>query len=157
MVRVAKSRSASLEALQRLLDRAGWQIEHLDLDLTGQLPKADIKLKRWDGRWILARSDSLGRAYIETFQRVISLGMSSSTKGRQPLSPQVHDTFTGRQRFHGARAMLRSMTTYLADNSRPDVALKEVRQGWAAVMSEPLRLGEVGARERYASGTVPEL
>jgi hypothetical protein len=127
-------------ALQRCMALAGWEIAHIDLDLTGDQPKAEIKLERCDGRWLLARVDRLGRACFETFQRERALGMSSSTKGRRPLSPQVDDIFLGRQTCLGARHMLRAMTAYIADNATTPVRLEDVRQAWAAVMVAPLRL-----------------
>jgi hypothetical protein len=120
--------------------RAGWSIDHVDLDLTGERPRAQIKLTRCDGRWLLARVDRLGRAHLETFQRERTLGMSSNTKGRRPLSPQVDDTFLGRQACLGARHMLRTMTAYIADNATMPTRLEDVRQAWAAVMRAPLQI-----------------
>ena len=123
---------------------AGWEISHIDLDLTGKLPKAEIKLERCDGRWLLARIDQLGRASFETFQRERSLGMSNNTKGRRPLSPQVNDRFLGRHRCFGARHMLKEMTGYIADNSVNPIRLEDVRRAWAAVMGSPLKLTSGG-------------
>lgn len=131
---------SSSEALQKCMSLAGWNIAHIDLDLTGDRAKAEIRLERCDGRWLLARVDQLGRASFETFQRERSLGMSKDTKGRRPLSPQVDDIFLGRHRCLGARHMLREMTSYIANNSVTPVRLADVRQAWAAVMGAPLRL-----------------
>lgn len=131
---------SSAVALQKCMALAGWEIAHIDLDLTGDRPKAEIKLERCDGRWLLARIDRQGRASFETFQRQRSLGMSRNTKGRRPLSPQIDDVFLGRHRCLGARHMLREMTAYIADNSTTQVRLADVRQAWAAVMGAPLRL-----------------
>lgn len=131
---------SSAVALQKCMALAGWEIAHIDLDLTGDRPKAEIKLERCDGRWLLARIDRQGRASFETFQRERSLGMSRNTKGRRPLSPQIDDLFLGRQRCLGARHMLREMTAYIADNAIAPVLLADVRQAWAAVMGAPLRL-----------------
>lgn len=119
---------------------AGWEIEHIDLDLTGAAPKAEIKVTRADGRWLVARIDRQGRASFETYQRDRSLGMSSNTKGCRPLSPQVNDLFLGRQRFEGARSMLRHMTAYLVDNAASPASLPDMRSAWAAVMGSPLRI-----------------
>lgn len=130
----------SAAALQKCMALAGWDIAHIDLDLTGDRPKAEIKLERCDGRWLLARIDRQGRASFETFQRERSLGMSRNTKGRRPLSPQIDDLFLGRQRCLGARHLLREMTAYIAENSAPPVRLADVRQAWAAVMGAPLKL-----------------
>lgn len=127
-------------ALQRCMSLVGWEIAHIDLDLTGERPKVEIKLDRCDGRWLLARIDSRGRANFETFQRERSLGMSRNTKGRRPLSPQIDDVFLGRHRCLGARHLLREMTAYIANNSTAPVRLNEVRKAWAAVMGAPLRI-----------------
>lgn len=131
---------SSAVALQKCMAMAGWEISHIDLDLTGDKPKAEIKLERCDGRWLLARIDRQGRASFETFQRERSLGMSRNTKGRRPLSPQIDDQFLGRHRCLGARHMLREMTAYIANNSTTPVSLANVRQAWSAVMGAPLRL-----------------
>jgi hypothetical protein len=135
---------ASFVALQKCMAVAGWEISHIDLDLTGDRPKAEIKLERCDGLWVLARVDQLGRANIETFQRQRTLAMSANTKGRRPLTPQVDDTFLGRQRCFGARQMLRQLTSYVADNATSPVSRMTVRRAWAAVMTSPLRLSSAG-------------
>lgn len=132
-------------ALQKCMSLAGWEIAHIDLDLTGERPKAEIKIERSDGRWLLAHVDRLGRARFETFQRERSLGMSTSTKGRRPLSPQVDDIFLGRQSFLGARHMLRGLTAYIADNATTPVRLADVREAWAAVMGAPLQITSTAA------------
>lgn len=131
---------ASVAALRRCMSLAGWEIAHIDLDLTADRPKAQIKLERSDGRWLLARIDRLGRASFETFQRERHLGMSRNTRGRRPLSPQVDDIFLGRHACLGARHMLREMTAYIAHNSVKPILLSDVRRAWAAVMASPLSL-----------------
>lgn len=133
--------SAAVDALQKCMANAGWEIAYVDLDLTAARPTAEIKLERSDGRWLLARVDQLDRASVETFQRDRRLGMSSNTKGRRPLSPQVDDIFLGRRRCLGARQMLREVTSYIADNSTSPVQLADVRRAWASVMGLPLLLG----------------
>jgi hypothetical protein len=134
------SAAGNVGRLQECMALAGWTIDFIDIDLTGVDHKVDIKLSRDDGLWLLARVDPLGRATVEFFQREKSLGMSPNTKGRRPLSPQVDDVFLRRQRFEGARSMLRHVTAYIADNSVGQACLGEVRSAWAAVMSAPLRL-----------------
>jgi hypothetical protein len=136
--------------LQQMMSLAGWEIDYIDLDLTGEKPKADIRIKRDDGRWLLARVDGLGRATVERFQRTRYLGMSPNTKGRQPLSPQIDDSFLGRDTYIGARAMLRNLTAYLADNALRPVALSDMRANWAAVMGSPLRLESTGTAKGSA-------
>jgi hypothetical protein len=126
--------------LASVMRAAGWEVEFIDLDLTGDQPKANIKVVRADGRWLLARVDHLGRASIERFHRERFLDRAPNTKGRVPLSPQVNDQFLGRSHFEGARSMLRHLTAYIADNATHPVHLADLRAGWAAIMSAPLRI-----------------
>ena len=127
----------SVARLSRVMRSAGWEIEFINLDMTGDHPKVDIKIHSANGRWLLARVDSFGRATMETFHRERTLGMTPNTRGCRPLSPQVTDTFLGRQKFVGARQMLRVMTNYLTDNSVHPVALSDMRSAWALAMSAP--------------------
>lgn len=132
--------TATVAMLGRVMRTAGWSIEYIDLDLTQAHPKATIKVCRNDGRWLFATVDAVGRASIERFQRERFLGMSDSTKGRRPLSPQVDDIFLGRSLCSGARAMLRELTRYLSDNSLAPIQLADMRAGWASIMAAPLLL-----------------
>ncbi|HRD65407.1 MAG TPA: hypothetical protein PKY50_04565 [Candidatus Competibacter sp.] len=93
------------------LAAAGWDIEYLDLDLTGTNPVADIRLAREDGRSLLARVDALGRCAVETFHREIGLGVPVNRRGRHARFPLVEDVFLGRTRHQGPRAMLRHLTS----------------------------------------------
>jgi hypothetical protein len=136
-----------VERLAVVMRNAGWEIEFVDLDLTGERAKANIKIARQDGRWLLARVDELGRASVERFHRERTLGMSPNTKGRRPLSPQVNDEFLGRSRYAGARSMLRGLTAYLVENSVCPVALANMRAGWAAVMDAPTRYAAIAKAE----------
>ena len=135
---VCTDHAVRAQALRHCMHLAGWDIVHIDLDLTGTQPRVEIRLERDDGRFLLARVDSLGRAGFETWQRERSLGMSPNTSGRRPLSPQLHDVFLGRQRFNGARSMLRGLTAYVALNATGPVKLADVRRAWGWVMEAPL-------------------
>lgn len=130
----------SAAKLSRVMRAAGWEIEFVDLDLTGDHPKVDIKIHNANGLWLLARVDSIGRSAMETFHRERGLGMTPNTRGCRPLSPQVVDTFLGRQKFSGPRQMLRVMTNYLTDNSVAPVALSDMRSAWASAMATPTTL-----------------
>ena len=130
----------ALTRLQRVMAIAGWEVEYVDMDLTGQRPTAEIKVQRDDGRWLWARVDALGRCTTETFQRERHLGMAKNQRGRRPLVPLVDDVFLGRRTHEGPRAMLRGLTAYLADNALHPVALADIRAAWAGVMSAPVRL-----------------
>ena len=130
----------ALARCQRVMALAGWEIEYVDMDMTGARPTAEIKVQRDDGRWLWARVDALGRCTTETFQRERGLGMARNQTGRRPLVPLVDDVFLGRQRHEGPRSMLRWMTNYLKDNALHPVALAGLRRAWAGVMSSPVRL-----------------
>ena len=130
----------SVIRLASVMRAAGWEVEFADLDLTGDQVRADIKVVRNDGRWLLARVDHLGRASITRYHRTNFLGRTPSSKGRIPLSPQIDDQYLGRSRFEGARSMLRSLTAYIADNAIHPVALSDLRAEWGTVMSAPLRI-----------------
>jgi len=130
----------ALARCQRVMALAGWEIEYVDMDMTGQRPTAEIKVRRDDGRWLWARVDALGRCTTETYQRERSLGMAANQRGRRPLVPLVDDVFLGRRHHEGPRSMLRNMTNYLADNALRPIALVDLRAAWAGVMSAPVRL-----------------
>jgi len=125
-------------ALQHTMALAGWEVDYADLDLTGDAPKVEIKAHRMDGRWLWARIDSIGRCSMETFQRESWLGRPDGAgKGRWPLCHQSNDVFLGRTKSQGARALLRNMTNYIADNALHPVAQADVRRAWGALMSTP--------------------
>lgn len=131
--------SCAMLMLQRTMALAGWEVDYVDLDLTGSAPKAEIKVRRHDGRWLLARMDRLGRCVLETFQRETTLGESECYGKRAPRCYRHDDHFLGRRTPPGPRAMLRLMTDYIADNALCPIALTDVRSAWAAVMATPTR------------------
>lgn len=127
-------------ALQRCLAQAGWEAVYVDLDLTGARPTAELKLTRSDGRWLWARVDRLGRGSIETFQGSRKLTLSSSTKGRRPLTPEVNDQFLGRQRFEGAGGMLRGVASYVGLNATSPVDTVALQRSWEAILDAAQQL-----------------
>ena len=135
-------RPRSADALLRTMDRAGWALDWVDLDLTGSAPTAEIRATRYDGLWVRAHMDQRGRATIERFQRERSLGamQNKKTGARIPLVPLVDDLFLGRQRYAGGRSMMRGLCAYLTDNALHAVALAEMRTAWAALMHAPERI-----------------
>lgn len=128
------------EALLRTMDRAGWALDWVDMDLTGTAPKLEIRASRYDGLWLRAYVDELGRATVERFHRERHLGMRNNEKGRRPLVPLVDDRFMGRQRYEGGRALMRGLCAYLTDNALHPVALADMRSAWAALMQAPARI-----------------
>ena len=130
----------ALSRLARVMALAGWEIEYADLDLTRERPQAEIKVMRADGRWLWAKVDELGRCTVERFHRTHGLGMSANTKGRRPLSPQINDSFMGRQSYAGPRSMLRDLTSYLTENALQPLSLSDMRAAWAPLMGAPLLL-----------------
>lgn len=128
------------EALLRTMDRAGWALDWVDMDLTGSAPRLEIRASRHDGLWLRAYVDELGRATVERFRRECHLGMRGNEKGRRPLVPLVDDHFMGRQRYEGGRALMRGLCAYLTDNALHPVALADMRSAWAALMQAPARI-----------------
>lgn len=128
----------ALSACQLAMSKAGWEVDYVDLDLTGSAPKAEIKVRRHDGRWLWARVDQIGRCTLETFQRETTLGESACYGKQAPRCYRHEDHFLGRWKTEGARSMLRLMTNYIADNALYPVALTDVRAAWAGVMSAPV-------------------
>jgi hypothetical protein len=131
------SASDPMKRLGMVMRRAGWEIDYIDLDLTGDQPKADIRVNRGDGRFVIAKVDGQGRAMFETFQRDRNLRMDPKNP-QSRMAPHLDDTFLGRQKFDGARSMLRGMVTYLADNATNPVALADMKAAWAGVMAGPV-------------------
>ena len=150
------SKAFSASALAHVMARAGWEINYVDLDLTGDKPQAEIKLVRHDGLWVWAKVDHVGRAYVERFQREKWLGMSGNGKGRRPLSPQVKDVFLGRSSYTGPRSMLRNLTAYLSDNSLQPIAIADMRAAWASVMGAPMLLGHEAAKATVGAARATE-
>jgi hypothetical protein len=134
------SKALPIQSLQVLMAKAGWEIDYLDVDLTQQSPVVQIKCHREDGRWLYAKTDSLGRCSMETFQRNSWLGKPANSKGKWPQSPQVDDIFLGRYKPKDTAALMRYFTSYVIDNSTALIALDDMRQEWAAVMAEPSKL-----------------
>lgn len=141
----AAASSPALLALQCAMSRAGWEIDFVDVDLTGGQPAATIKCHRGDGLWLWARVDSLGRCSVETFHRERWLGKPANTKGNWPLSPQVDDVFLGRRRPADARALLVDVSTYIADNAMNPVSLTDMQAAWAALADIPSRMPALAA------------
>jgi hypothetical protein len=132
-LRPAGAAAPALLALQRVMSRAGWEIDFVDIDVTNLQPVATIKCHRADGLWFWAKVDALGRCSVETFHRERWLGKPANTKGNWPLSPQVDDVFLGRRRPADARALLTDISTYIADNALHPVALADMQAAWAAL------------------------
>lgn len=133
-------RPRAADALLRTMDRSGWVLDWVDLDLTGSAPKLEIRATRYDGLWVRAYVDQLGRATLERFQRERGIGMAKNQKGRRPMVPLIDDHFMGRQRYEGGRSMMRGLCAYLTDNALHQVALADMRAAWAALMQAPTRI-----------------
>jgi nucleotide-binding universal stress UspA family protein len=136
---LAGATAPAMLALQRAMSRAGWEIDFIDVDLTGEQPAATIKCHRADGLWLWAKVDTLGRCSVETFHRERWLGKPANTKGNWPMSPQVDDVFLGRRRPADARALLMDVSTYIADNATHPVSLVDMQAAWAALADTPSR------------------
>jgi hypothetical protein len=131
-------KTAAVDALLRVMAAAGWTLDWVDIDLTGDVPVVDIRAKRNDGLWVRATVDCAGRPSIERFKRDVSLKTTSGT--RIPLAPIVSDYFLGRDRYMGGRSMMRGLCSYLADNAATGkVPLGDMRAAWGALMQSPVR------------------
>jgi hypothetical protein len=132
----------SVNSLLRTMNRAGWTLDWVDLDLTGRAPILEIRATRHDGLWAHAYVDQLGRATLERFKRERSSGMPRNKKAgaRMPTVPLSTDYFMGRQRYEGGRSMMRGLCAYLTDNAVYPITLAEMRTAWAALMQEPVRI-----------------
>lgn len=137
---VENDRPLAIQVLQRVMARAGWEVDYVDMDLTGSVPKAEIKIHRHDGRWLWGRVDRLGRCMLETYQRETSLGESACYGKMAPRCVRHEDIFLGRRNPPGPRAMMRQVTDYIVDNALSPVSRAEVRSAWATVMAVPTRL-----------------
>lgn len=145
-LRQQAERQRDADALLRTMDRAGWSLDWVDIDLTGSTPRLEIRATRYDGIWVRACVDQLGRATLERFKRERGLEMPHNRKGRRPLAQQVDDHFMGRQRYEGGRSMMRGLCAYLTDNALHPVALADMRAAWGALMQTPARIAGPGAR-----------
>jgi hypothetical protein len=134
------ARPCAADALLRTMDRAGWSLDWVDMDLTGTSPTLEIRATRYDGLWLRAYVDGLGRATVERFHRERHLGMRGNEKGRRPLAPMVDVHFMGRQRYEGGRSMMRGLCAYLTDNALHPVSLADMRAAWGALMQGPARI-----------------
>ncbi len=74
-----------------------------------------VRLFRADGRWLFLSADAEGRATIERWQREETFDRRKGGAGFDA----IHDHFLGRLRCDGARAALRMLCTYVAENPAP--------------------------------------
>ena len=97
-----------------MLEQIGWELRTVGLDLV--VGRAVLELHRADGRWLHVATDRLGRATIERWQRerVIKRQIGGGC-----LGDGFDDRFLGRTHCAGARAALRSMADYVAQNPAP--------------------------------------
>lgn len=103
--------------LELTLQRAGWQIEQLEIDTVAG--RVLVELRRFDGRRALVHADSAGggRAYLERTEEAIRY-----VTHRGVLCERRQDVLLGRRHYPGAegfRSALRSLTCYVADNPAP--------------------------------------
>jgi hypothetical protein len=86
------------------MNRAGWTLDWVDLDLTGRAPILEIRATRHDGLLVHAYVDQLGRATLERFKRERSSGMPRNKKAgaRMPTIPT-----TARYAYYYARDVIK--------------------------------------------------
>lgn len=116
------------------LERIGWSVLDVEIDLRGEGLRVFARFRRFDGRLVEGVADDRG-GRIDRFE-------SRPTAQRWRGEPCVgrDDVFIGRMRTDGPRAMLRTLTRYLADNP-PDgfarIAPADVRRLFAPLMTAP--------------------
>ncbi len=122
--------SSSLTQLAALMQRAGWEIDNLDVNMQG--PSFSMQIHSHDGLLVYARTDSLGRSNYETFSRSTSL--MKPGKGRVPLVRMPTDTFLGRHRFDNHALMIESLGQYICDNGSNSAISMTVREALTSVL-----------------------
>jgi len=128
--------------LQQLLERGGWDIDRMELDFTGERPQVDAMLTSHDGRRVYAKTVGSGTGFLERYGREEFLGHGVAVKpgARMARSPQVKEVFLGRQRYEGARSLMKGLATYIVENAPRPLLLSDVKKALGLVMSVPLRI-----------------
>ena len=116
-------------ALVRTLERAGWQLLAVDIDMTRET--ARIELRR--GETFVTFDARNGKA-TTTRERQEIRQERFGRRGDVCMVYRVHMNFIGRARHEGARSGLRWLTNYIADNSATPLHASEVRLMLAPLM-----------------------
>ena len=130
-------RNTNVVALCQTLERHGWEVRNIDIDLIAE--RAIVEIHRFDGRWVHLSGKTHESVSIERWHR-------TPTVYRYRGGPQCdgfNDQFLGRSRPEGLRTGLRSLCKYIADNPAPGFSaldMHDVRRLFANVMqdSKPL-------------------
>lgn len=120
-------------ALARTLERAGWQILAVDIDMTRET--ARIELRRGD---TFVTFDARNGKASTTRERQEIRTHKAGRRGDIYRAERVHMHFIGRERHEGARSGLRWLTNYLADNSEGALTAGEARRMLAPLMQPTL-------------------
>ena len=122
---------AQVRALQHTLDRGGWTILAVEIDLVRST--ARVEVKRDDGLHVTLDARN-GSATLT--RELVSLRRAEGPVGSGRWRPErLHTEFIGRQRFEGPRAALRGLCNYLADNAIGAPMLRaDVRKAMSLVM-----------------------
>lgn len=116
-------------ALVRTLERAGWQLLAVDIDMTRET--ARIELRR--GERFVTFDARNGKA-TTTRERQEIRQERFGRKGDICMVDRVHMHFIGRAHHEGARSGLRWLTNYIADNSSTPLPASEIRLMLAPMM-----------------------
>lgn len=116
-------------ALVRTLERAGWQLLAVDIDMTRET--ARIELRRGE---LFVTFDARNGKASTTRERQEIRTYKAGRKGDIYRAERVHMHFIGRARHEGARSGLRWLTNYIADNSATPLTAGEVRLMLAPLM-----------------------
>lgn len=103
-------------AIALVLERIGWRLVHLDLDLSQETGCMAIRRESLE---VTLAADNLGRGSItrELVERVTHV---IGRRGDRFRAERFRTTFLGRTRVAGLRSGLRVLCNYIADNSEAD-------------------------------------
>lgn len=128
------------QRLLATLERAGWTVASLEIDLAAGYAKVD--LRGFNNRLVTFFADGHDRASL-TVDLVGRETVSVGRRGDRARVERVTSTMLGRQRFYGVRVGIRGLCNYLADNAPIPGRLTsgDVRNAFVALMDgQPRRL-----------------
>lgn len=128
MTDVALAPAPLLTVASRALERLGWELCFVDLDLVAE--RGRVQVKRFDGVLVTLDADKrLGRASL-TRERVVTRRDTFRPDARGPSVPVDRCTteFIGRTKYDGVRSAARALADYIGDNPQPGLKIENGRK-----------------------------
>lgn len=128
------------QSLLVTLERAGWTVASLEVDLVAGYAKVD--LRGFNSRLVTFFADRHDRASL-TVDLIGCETVAVGRRGDRARVERVASTMLSRQHFRGIRVGIRGLCAYLADNAPVPGRLTsgEARKAFAALMDgQPRRL-----------------